>query len=162
MNSATGPPHAYLLSVVRYFAPLLAQTHVLSLFFFSIASSYYVNHDYTARTSSPPEVSLLLTPPNFPLLAKQGRLLMLGEPPHHRQLQRAPQSQNARHICYICPQICVKYRIASYYYVNYHTIATFNEHLKPTMGDIELVRLFALADEFKYMVVREVSAELLV
>jgi hypothetical protein len=48
-------------------------------------------------------------------------------------------------------------RIASHYYVNYHTIATFNEHLKPTMGDIELIRLFALADEFKYMIVREVG-----
>ncbi len=40
-------------------------------------------------------------------------------------------------------------RIASYYYVSYHTIATFNEHLKPTMGDIELLRLFTAADEFK-------------
>ncbi|KAK9818381.1 hypothetical protein WJX72_011703 [[Myrmecia] bisecta] len=46
-------------------------------------------------------------------------------------------------------------RIASHYYVTYHTIATFNEHLKPTMGDIELLRLFSLSDEFKYLVVRE-------
>jgi len=46
-------------------------------------------------------------------------------------------------------------RIASHYYVTHNTIATFNQHLKPTMGDIELLRLFALADEFKYMVVRE-------
>eukprot|EP00887_Chlorella_sp_A99_P002917 scaffold6.g2917.t1 len=46
-------------------------------------------------------------------------------------------------------------RIASHYYVTYRTIATFNEHLKPTMGEIELLRLFALADEFQYMVVRE-------
>lgn len=46
-------------------------------------------------------------------------------------------------------------RIASHYYVTYNTIAAFNEHLKPTMGDIELLRLFSLADEFKYMVVRE-------
>lgn len=46
-------------------------------------------------------------------------------------------------------------RIASHYYVTHSTIATFNEHLKPTMTDIELLRLFALADEFKYMVVRE-------
>lgn len=52
-------------------------------------------------------------------------------------------------------------RIASHYYVNYHTIATFNEHLKPTMGDIELLRLFALADEFKYMVVREVRSSIM-
>ena len=33
-------------------------------------------------------------------------------------------------------------RIASYYYITYRTLATFNEHLKPTMGDIELLRLF--------------------
>lgn len=46
-------------------------------------------------------------------------------------------------------------RIASHYYINYHTLATYNEHLKPTMGDIELLRLFALSDEFKYIVVRE-------
>jgi hypothetical protein len=29
-----------------------------------------------------------------------------------------------------------------------------SEHLKPTMGDIELCRVFSLADEFKYMIVR--------
>ncbi|EFN58670.1 hypothetical protein CHLNCDRAFT_140958 [Chlorella variabilis] len=46
-------------------------------------------------------------------------------------------------------------RIASQYYVSYRTISSFNDHLKPTMGEIELLRLFALADEFKYMVVRE-------
>ena len=31
----------------------------------------------------------------------------------------------------------------------------FNEHLKPSMGDIELCRLFSLAEEFKYISVRE-------
>ncbi|PSC69011.1 U5 small nuclear ribonucleo 200 kDa helicase-like [Micractinium conductrix] len=46
-------------------------------------------------------------------------------------------------------------RIASQYYVSYRTISSFNDHLKPTMGEIELLRLFALADEFKYMIVRE-------
>lgn len=46
-------------------------------------------------------------------------------------------------------------RIASHYYVTFTTIASFNDHLKPTMGDIELCRLFSLADEFKYMIVRE-------
>jgi len=45
-------------------------------------------------------------------------------------------------------------RIASHYYVTYTTIANFNDHLKPTMADIELCRLFSLSDEFKYMVVR--------
>lgn len=33
-------------------------------------------------------------------------------------------------------------RIASYYYITFNTLATFNEHLRPTMGDIELIRLF--------------------
>jgi pre-mRNA-splicing helicase BRR2 len=46
-------------------------------------------------------------------------------------------------------------RIASHYYITYTTLASFNEHLKPTMTDIELLRLFSLADEFKFMIVRE-------
>lgn len=46
-------------------------------------------------------------------------------------------------------------RIGSHYYVSIETIAAFNEHLRPTMGDIELLRLFTQAEEFKYMVVRE-------
>lgn len=40
-------------------------------------------------------------------------------------------------------------RIASHYYITYTTLAAFSSHLKPTMGDIELLRLFSLADEFK-------------
>eukprot|EP00850_Spirogloea_muscicola_P007775 SM000040S14787 [mRNA] locus=s40:365737:377479:+ [translate_table: standard] len=46
-------------------------------------------------------------------------------------------------------------RIASFYYISHGTIATYNEHLKPTMGDIELCRLFSLSEEFKYVGVRE-------
>ncbi|XP_024008125.1 LOW QUALITY PROTEIN: DExH-box ATP-dependent RNA helicase DExH12 [Eutrema salsugineum] len=46
-------------------------------------------------------------------------------------------------------------RIASYYYITHGTIATFNEHLKPTMGDIDLYRLFSLSEEFKYVTVRQ-------
>lgn len=46
-------------------------------------------------------------------------------------------------------------RIASHYYVSYTSIATFNQYLKPTMGDIEICRLFSLSDEFKDLVVRE-------
>ncbi|KAK4375668.1 hypothetical protein RND71_006345 [Anisodus tanguticus] len=46
-------------------------------------------------------------------------------------------------------------RIASYYYVTHGTISTYNEHLKPTMGDIELFRLFSLSEEFKYVTVRQ-------
>ena len=46
-------------------------------------------------------------------------------------------------------------RIASQYYVTHHTVQQFNEHLKSTMSEIELCRLFAMADEFKYIGVRE-------
>ncbi|KAL3697093.1 hypothetical protein R1sor_011169 [Riccia sorocarpa] len=46
-------------------------------------------------------------------------------------------------------------RIASYYYITHGTMATYNEHLKPTMGDIELCRLFSLSEEFKFVSVRE-------
>lgn len=35
------------------------------------------------------------------------------------------------------------------------TMAAYNEHLKLTMGDIELCRLFSLSEEFKYVSVRE-------
>ncbi len=33
--------------------------------------------------------------------------------------------------------------------MSYTTIAHFNEHLKPTMTEIELLRLFSLAEEFR-------------
>ncbi|PPD87630.1 hypothetical protein GOBAR_DD15441 [Gossypium barbadense] len=46
-------------------------------------------------------------------------------------------------------------RIASYYYITHGTISTYNEHLKPTMGDIELCRLFSLSEEFRYVTVRQ-------
>ncbi|KHN26799.1 U5 small nuclear ribonucleoprotein 200 kDa helicase [Glycine soja] len=46
-------------------------------------------------------------------------------------------------------------RIASYYYITHGSISTYNEHLKPTMGDIELCRLFSLSEEFKYVTVRQ-------
>lgn len=46
-------------------------------------------------------------------------------------------------------------RIASYFYISHGTISTYNEHLKPTMGDIELCRLFSLSEEFKYVSVRQ-------
>lgn len=34
-------------------------------------------------------------------------------------------------------------------------ITTYNEHLKPTLGDVELCRLFYLSEEFKYITVRQ-------
>ncbi|KAG0180469.1 DEIH-box ATPase [Apophysomyces sp. BC1034] len=46
-------------------------------------------------------------------------------------------------------------RIASHFYVTHHSMATYNQHLKPMMGHIELFRVFALSDEFKYIPVRE-------
>ena len=46
-------------------------------------------------------------------------------------------------------------RVSSYFYVSYHSIAIFNDHLKPSVSDIELLRIFSLAGEFKNMVVRE-------
>lgn len=45
-------------------------------------------------------------------------------------------------------------RIAAHYYVTHGTMRAFNEHLKPSMGDIELFRVFTLAEEFKYLTVR--------
>ncbi|XP_011044153.1 PREDICTED: U5 small nuclear ribonucleoprotein 200 kDa helicase-like [Populus euphratica] len=46
-------------------------------------------------------------------------------------------------------------RIASYYYITHGTMSTYNEHLKPTMGDIELCHLLSLSEEFKYVTVRQ-------
>ncbi|KAI3970006.1 hypothetical protein MKW92_022713, partial [Papaver armeniacum] len=46
-------------------------------------------------------------------------------------------------------------RIASHYYISHGTISSYNEHLKPTMGDIELSQLFSLSEEFKYVTVRQ-------
>eukprot|EP00727_Mastigamoeba_balamuthi_P013194 m51a1_g8498 putative u5 small nuclear ribonucleoprotein 200 kda helicase-like (2194) ;mRNA; r:37531-45528 len=46
-------------------------------------------------------------------------------------------------------------RVASHYYVTHRSMATYNEHLKPTMGDIELLRLFSLSSEFRLIPVRQ-------
>ncbi|KAI9034250.1 Sec63 Brl domain-containing protein [Hyaloraphidium curvatum] len=46
-------------------------------------------------------------------------------------------------------------RIAAHYYISHTSMATFNQHLKPTMTLIDLFRVFALAEEFKYIPVRE-------
>ncbi|CAG8776008.1 1910_t:CDS:1, partial [Acaulospora morrowiae] len=46
-------------------------------------------------------------------------------------------------------------RIASHFYITHTSMATYNQHLKPVMGHIELFRVFALSDEFKYIPVRE-------
>ena len=46
-------------------------------------------------------------------------------------------------------------RIASHFYITHTSMSTYNQHLKPMMGHIELFRVFALSDEFKYIHVRE-------
>jgi pre-mRNA-splicing helicase BRR2 len=45
-------------------------------------------------------------------------------------------------------------RVASHFYVSHASMATYHEHLKPTLSDIELLRLFSLSSEFKHMKVR--------
>lgn len=46
-------------------------------------------------------------------------------------------------------------RIASHYYITPTSMATYNQHLRPSVGLIELFRIFALSDEFKFIPVRE-------
>ncbi|KAG8794998.1 DEIH-box ATPase, partial [Serendipita sp. 398] len=46
-------------------------------------------------------------------------------------------------------------RIASHYYVTHRSMATYNQHLKPTMSTIELFRVFALSNEFRLIPVRQ-------
>ena len=45
-------------------------------------------------------------------------------------------------------------RIASHFYVTYSSMATYNQHLKPTMATLELFRVFALSNEFRLLPVR--------
>ncbi|KCV68921.1 hypothetical protein H696_04341 [Fonticula alba] len=45
-------------------------------------------------------------------------------------------------------------RIASHYYITHGTMVAFSNHLRPTMTEIELLRVFSLAEEFKYISVR--------
>ncbi|KAL6248740.1 Pre-mRNA-splicing helicase BRR2 [Rhinocladiella similis] len=46
-------------------------------------------------------------------------------------------------------------RIASHYYITHHSMLTYNMHLQPSISTIELFRVFALSDEFKYIPVRQ-------
>ena len=46
-------------------------------------------------------------------------------------------------------------RIASHYYISHSSMSTYNQHLKPMMSLVDLFRVFALSDEFKYIPVRE-------
>ena len=46
-------------------------------------------------------------------------------------------------------------RIASHYYITHSSMLTYNNFLQPSIGTIELFRLFALSNEFKYIPVRQ-------
>eukprot|EP01138_Halocafeteria_seosinensis_P016461 gb/GECG01016792.1/.p1 GENE.gb/GECG01016792.1/~~gb/GECG01016792.1/.p1 ORF type:complete len:2228 (+),score=336.86 gb/GECG01016792.1/:1-6684(+) len=50
-------------------------------------------------------------------------------------------------------------RVAAHYYVVHPTIATLNEHLKPTLSDIEIFRVFSLSHEFRNIVIRQEEKE---
>ncbi|KAL6715877.1 Pre-mRNA-splicing helicase BRR2 [Lecanora helva] len=46
-------------------------------------------------------------------------------------------------------------RIASHYYITHNSMLTYNHHIQPMITTIELFRIFALSDEFKYIPVRQ-------
>ncbi|KAF2397611.1 putative pre-mRNA splicing helicase [Trichodelitschia bisporula] len=46
-------------------------------------------------------------------------------------------------------------RIASHYYITHNSMAVYNQHIQPSISQIELFRIFALSDEFKYIPVRQ-------
>lgn len=46
-------------------------------------------------------------------------------------------------------------RIASHYYITHNSMLTYNSHIQPMITPIELFRVFALSDEFKYIPVRQ-------
>ena len=46
-------------------------------------------------------------------------------------------------------------RIASHYYISHTSMMTYNHHIQPMTSPVELFRVFALSDEFKYIPVRQ-------
>lgn len=46
-------------------------------------------------------------------------------------------------------------RIASHYYITHSSMLTYNHHIQPAITPIELFRVFALSDEFKFIPVRQ-------
>ncbi|KAL9072568.1 MAG: hypothetical protein Q9157_005042 [Trypethelium eluteriae] len=46
-------------------------------------------------------------------------------------------------------------RIASHYYITYNSMLTYNDHIQPSITPIELFRVFALSEEFRYIPVRQ-------
>ena len=45
-------------------------------------------------------------------------------------------------------------RIASHYYITHSSMSIYNQHIQPGISSIEMFRIFALSDEFKYIPVR--------
>ena len=46
-------------------------------------------------------------------------------------------------------------RIASHYYITHTSMFTYNHHIQPLISPVELFRVFALSEEFKYIPVRQ-------
>lgn len=46
-------------------------------------------------------------------------------------------------------------RIASDFYIKYPNMAIYNQHLKPNMGMIDILKVFSLSQEFKLIPIRE-------
>lgn len=46
-------------------------------------------------------------------------------------------------------------KISSHYYIKYPSMEIYNKHLKSNMGIIELLKVFSLSNEFKYIPIRE-------
>lgn len=46
-------------------------------------------------------------------------------------------------------------RIASHFYITYLSVATYNQQLNPYMNIIDILRIFSMSEEFKYLVVRK-------
>jgi pre-mRNA-splicing helicase BRR2 len=46
-------------------------------------------------------------------------------------------------------------RIASHYYISHTSMMTYNQHIQPSTTQMELFRVFALSEEFKYIPVRQ-------
>jgi len=46
-------------------------------------------------------------------------------------------------------------RVASQFYISHTSMAVYSRHMRPSMSDIELLRLFSLSGEFSHITVRE-------
>ena len=46
-------------------------------------------------------------------------------------------------------------RVASQFYISHSSMAVYSRHMRPSMSDIELLRLFSLSGEFAHITVRE-------